>query len=338
MSKVSYRKLQFIVMLLMISLAGFKPSYAGNVLATGNLHACAIQEDETLICWGDDADDKLGSPAGTFSQIDAGFYFTCGLKTDGSISCWGKDTVGETSPPGGHYKYIATGAYHACALDDYGEAICWGANDKSQSSWLSGPFQALSLGNNHSCGLSLSNAIECWGSDEYGQSGPVNGEFDKINAGFDTTCGVTLNGTASCWGRFENTYGFLKDINFGIDADTDGLSNQSTNEISVCGLKTDNTINCPVMESTPNGVFSYLSTGGDARKICYSSCNAYYAGYHSEFRDYACGVRDNGIIACWGVNVLDRATPPVGTKAKQPSNFISPPKTECEPVVIVVPL
>ncbi|MEN8215926.1 MAG: RCC1 domain-containing protein [Pseudomonadota bacterium] len=58
-------------------------------------HVCAIQEDDTLNCWGANDHNQADPPSGTFSEIEAGFHFNCGLKTDGTIACWGRDTAGK---------------------------------------------------------------------------------------------------------------------------------------------------------------------------------------------------------------------------------------------------
>jgi len=74
------------------------------------------------------------------------------------------------------------------------------------------------------------------------------------------------------------------------------------------------------MSSVPSGVFSYVTTGGHSTYDDPPGSNN--AGYY--FYSFACGIRENGLVACWGVNSNDRATPPVGVKVKQPSGFTPP--------------
>jgi len=90
-------------LLLFGSISLIPHAHAGSTLSAGGNHVCAIQEDDTLICWGWNQYNQADPPSGTFSEIEVGFDFGCGLKTDGTISCWGQDTAGETSPPPGQF-------------------------------------------------------------------------------------------------------------------------------------------------------------------------------------------------------------------------------------------
>ncbi len=314
-------------LLLFCSIFLISNAHAGSTLSAGIDHVCAIQEDDTLICWGANDHNQADPPSGTFSEIEVGFYFGCGLKTDGTISCWGQDTTGETSPPPGKFIQVAVGGEHACALPDNGEPICWGANGSSQSSPLPGPFQQLALGDAHSCGLKADGSVECWGNNSDEQSNVAADTFSYIAAGYKTTCGVKTDGVAICWGLAANSYGYLTQIDFAVNGDPDGTAHQSTKEFSICGLKADSSLSCPTMSSVPSGVFSYVATGGHVVRPCHDDCNHSWAKYHYEFSGFACGIRENGLVACWGENHNDRATPPVGVKLKQPSDFTPPSNT-----------
>ncbi len=41
-------------------------------------------------------DGQATPPAGTFTQIDAGYQSNCGLKSDGTLACWGDNTYGQS--------------------------------------------------------------------------------------------------------------------------------------------------------------------------------------------------------------------------------------------------
>ena len=131
------------------------------VVATGNLHACALTEDGAAYCWGGNGSGELGNgttitPVGprppvrvlgglVFRSIDCGDQFTCGLTADGTAYCWGLNGFGvlgngslvQSSVPvpvaGGHrFQSISTGDWHACAVTTDGLAYCWGRNDYAQ--------------------------------------------------------------------------------------------------------------------------------------------------------------------------------------------------------------
>jgi hypothetical protein len=294
--------------------------YAGNVLSAGTDHVCGIKDDNTLICWGDNSQNQADPPDGTFKEVSAGFYFNCALSTEGKVACWGRDTSGETSPPPGQFIQIEAGGNHACALAASGAPICWGANGSSQVSYPPGPFQQLTLGNAHSCGLKADGTVECWGDGSSGQANIAADTFSSIVAGFQTTCGIKTDGVAICWGKTEKSYGYLTQIDYGVT----GPGGYQTNDGSpiLCGLKADKTLSCPSLDTVPSGVFSYVTVGGI--NICYDNCGS-PANYQSwVFYSFACGIRENGVVACWGVNNNDRATPPVGVTLRQPTGFTPP--------------
>jgi len=49
-------------------------------ISAGGYHACGLQSDGALACWGWDAAGQSTPPAGTFTQVSSGWQFTCGLK------------------------------------------------------------------------------------------------------------------------------------------------------------------------------------------------------------------------------------------------------------------
>lgn len=304
---------------------------AGSTLSAGVYHVCGIKNDDsTVLCWGDNSKGQTDAPGGTFLEISAGYWFNCGLKSDYTIVCWGKDIAGETSPPGDtipkgkQFTQIETGAYHACALQSDGNVRCWGNNSNSQSVYLPGPFKQLALGDSHSCGLRNDGSVECWGYDGNGQASTPSDTFTSIVAGYRTTCGVKEDEVAVCWGYNSKTYGYLNDIAVSIYGDNDGTANQSKNApiIGFCGIRADNTVSCPDMDTVPSGKFSAIVTSGDETHPCHQFCGQLNAMHHYEFRGFACGIRENNLVACWGYNTKGRATPPVGVEIK---HFVEPP-------------
>ena len=75
----------------------------------GYRHACALLEDSTVLCWGDNRDGQLGSiltdvgleHAGAMpdvsdaEEVTAGAFHTCVVHTDGTVSCWGRNSDGQ---------------------------------------------------------------------------------------------------------------------------------------------------------------------------------------------------------------------------------------------------
>jgi len=279
--KTPFNWLTWLVFLAVSSLL-ISNAYAGGVLSAGMEHVCGIKDDSTLICWGRNHINQADPPEGTFTQVSAGFNFNCALKTDASLACWGLDSAGETSPPPGQFIQVETGSKHVCALGYDGVPICWGSNSSNQVDFLPGPFQQLALGSEHSCGLKADGTVACWGSDEQGQSTPpAETTFSSIFAGHLTTCGIKNDLATICWGYENRSYGYLTQIDFAAYSS------------ALCGLKVDNTASCPSMSGVPHDVFTDVTIGG----------------YNSDSR-FACGIKTDGLAACWGYNGYSQATPP----------------------------
>jgi len=331
---VNFRWLLWLVLIGISNLLVFNVQ-AGSTLSAGIDHVCGIKNDDsTVLCWGDNSEGQTDAPGGTFLEISAGAYFNCGLKSDHTIVCWGKDFSGETSPPGDtipkgkQFTQIETGYSHACALQSDGNVRCWGNNSSSQSVYLPGPFKQLALGNAHSCGLRNDGSVECWGNDGKGQASTPSDTFTSIVAGYHTTCGVKEDEVAVCWGYNSKVYGYLNDIAVSITGDSDGTANQSTPIIGFCGIRADNTVSCPDMDTVPSGKFSSIVIGGNNLRLCHYKCDyAYQKEHHYEYRGFACGIRENNLVACWGYNAKGRATPPVGVEIK--SDRSPPPSLLC---------
>ncbi|MDN5923903.1 MAG: hypothetical protein L0H70_02760 [Xanthomonadales bacterium] len=183
---------------------------ASSIAAGGN-HTCAASSDETVYCWGENADGQLGdgltSRAVPFeaegddgygqrgNEVVAGLNFSCAMDYP-EVDCWGSNDFGQlaNSDPGIRYSSIAlgvaaaisAGAYHVCALTSAGAVMCWGNNTfgelgrGSSGGFSATPAQvygldsgvvALSMGYNHSCALKADGSVWCWGRNADGQLG-----------------------------------------------------------------------------------------------------------------------------------------------------------------------
>ena len=66
-----------------------------------------------------------------YIAISSGANHVCAIAEDGSIMCWGDDDYGQVSdrPTTGSFTHISSGDNHTCALRDDGAVICWGSID-----------------------------------------------------------------------------------------------------------------------------------------------------------------------------------------------------------------
>ncbi|SVB87742.1 uncharacterized protein METZ01_LOCUS240596, partial [marine metagenome] len=88
---------------------------------------------------------QVSLPTGrTASSVSNGYYHTCAVLDDDSLYCWGQnwngqigdDTTTDSSTPvevslptGRTASSVATGRYHTCAVLDDGSLYCWGDNN-----------------------------------------------------------------------------------------------------------------------------------------------------------------------------------------------------------------
>lgn len=194
---------------------------------------------------------------GRVKSISAGKLHTCALLDEGSVRCWGNNrqgqlgyghtkNVGDTAHPadagdvpvGGLVHQIATGRAHTCALLDEGKMRCWGWNRHGQLGYghttnignatypkaagdidVGGPVKEIATGGLHTCALLETGNVRCWGDNEFGQLGyghtrpvgneygpwsmgdlPLGGRAVAIEAGDFHTCALLEDERLRCWG------------------------------------------------------------------------------------------------------------------------------------------
>jgi cysteine-rich repeat protein len=259
---------------------------AATVLASSNVHACAIKADGTLLCWGATVSGQSTPPPGTFRAVTAGYLHSCGIRTDGTVACWGDNTAGQATAPAGTFKAIAAGgpfsaASFTCGIRMDGDIRCWGGDETR----ITGTFRAVAAGERHACAIRTDGKVICWGNGDYGGTFIPN-EWDNVRwvglgLGPDYSCGIQTNNTASCWGSHVPEYpqGTFKAL--------------AASPIHICGIRTDDTIACfgddygSGQSTPPPGSFKALAVG---------------AGH-------SCGLHADGKAECWGGSDVVPAPP-----------------------------
>ena len=158
----------------------------------------------------------------TALDIAIGGNFSCALLDNETIKCWGDNNDGQVGPGwsnthehspvevalGSHVPIsLSAGGYHACAVTDEGELICWGSNWAGQlgrgtsgtGQWgapseVSLPNNALaeavSLEKDSTCFLRTDAEVHCFGS-SYNLTAPNQG--DPIDFSPDNAANVTFS-------------------------------------------------------------------------------------------------------------------------------------------------
>ena len=177
-------------------------------------HTCAIKSDDSLWCWGSNANGRTGLntaigdtldpvqvSVGPWASVSAGPSHTCAIDNLGVLHCWGANDSAQLASgvlggdvllptaiaEGGHWSMVQTGARHTCALTNGGVFKCWGDNSNSffgngesitlkfpKEVTVAGATKSIGLGGDHSCAISESQKLHCWGSNANGRTGLNN--------------------------------------------------------------------------------------------------------------------------------------------------------------------
>jgi alpha-tubulin suppressor-like RCC1 family protein len=261
-------------------------------ISAGKYHTCALLDNASVKCWGDNGNGQLGID----NYTDMG-------KTSGSMAQLPVVNLGT----GRTATALAAGSQFSCAIIDNASVKCWGKNDKGQlgidnDTRMGGTTgsmallpvvnlgtgrtaTAISAGGSHMCALLDNASVKCWGSGNVGQLGLDNGSSSYqgdesgsmaslpginlgtgrtatvIAAGTYHTCALLDNASVKCWGY--NANGRL-----GIDNTTD-MGDHSGEVAQLTGIN--------------------LGTGRTATAL---------AGGNS----HTCAVLDNTSVKCWGLN------------------------------------
>jgi alpha-tubulin suppressor-like RCC1 family protein len=275
-----------------------------SVVASGFYHTCAIKEDYSLWCWGENSSGQLGIPElygenatePQFVMNDVVFVSvnganTCAIKKDGTLWCWGDNSWGQ----------IGDGSF---------------GGDVSQPTFVMDQVLKVSVGYRHTCAIKSDGSLWCWGNNQYGQLGdgtvgttrpflvqPIDMSRDvlDVSAGSDHTCAVKTDGSLWCWGR--NDRGQLGD---GTSVGKvipkrifeSGIKKISTGDKYTCAIKNDSSLWC--WGENNSGQLGLGVIGGyytipqpvtnDVIRVSTS------IGAHT------CAVKSDGSIFCWGNN------------------------------------
>jgi alpha-tubulin suppressor-like RCC1 family protein len=174
-------------------------------IAAGEEHTCAIANDSSLWCWGQNSSGQLAQavnpPIGTLAQVlpaeakswtrvAAGQLHTCGVRTGGSVTCWGRNTDGQIGAgtigeaklapavvgASGFSDNIAGGVNHTCAIKTDKTLWCWGKNANNQ------------LGDNTTTDRLTPTQI---GADA---------DWALVSLGNLSSCALKTDGSLWCWG------------------------------------------------------------------------------------------------------------------------------------------
>ncbi|UZR29737.1 RCC1 domain-containing protein [Methylococcus mesophilus] len=205
-------------------------------VAAGMLQSCGIRLDGQLLCWGSERARPKEPAEGTFKSVSVGNSHTCAIRHDGWVQCWGADTFQQTDAPEGQFEAVSAGGNHACALLGDGRLVCWGEQSFTAYPAPAGRFQAVVTGESHACAIREDDSVVCWGNDGYGQIKAPEGAFKTLTAGGFHTCGLRFDGVSVCWGRDD-----AGQSNVPVG---EGFKVLSAGGMTSCGIRSDDSWQC----------------------------------------------------------------------------------------------
>ena len=357
-------------------------------ISLGTSHTCAILDDDSLKCWGNNISGKLGdgtitnrhSPTPvdlgtgrTAKAISLGTSHTCAILDDDSLRCWGNNTYGQMGagtttrghPPtavdlgvGRTAKAVNPGEWRTCAILDDDSLVCWGFNNKGQlgdgtttnrhaptlvnlgagRSARAIRFGGTTNANAHTCAILDDDSLVCWGSNNTGQLGDgtttdrheptavdlgASRTAQVLHVGKSHNCAILDDNSLKCWGA--NGNGQLGDgtttdrnaptaVNLG-----DGRTAQAVQlgKSHTCAILDDNSLKCwganakgqlgdgtTTDRHTPTAVDL-----GDSR-----TAKAVILGDNR-----TCAILDDDSLKCWGDNGSGRLGDGTSTDRNEPT-------------------
>lgn len=141
-----------------------------------------------------------------FASLTLGRTHACGIDTEGELWCWGANDTGQLGDgttesaavptavaTDQRFVQVAADDGFTCAVADGGDAYCWGANvdgrlgdgtedDSTEPVAVSGDlaFVELSAGEVFTCGVTEAGGAWCWGSNRVGWLGDGSGEDSTV--------------------------------------------------------------------------------------------------------------------------------------------------------------
>lgn len=226
-------------------------------LGFASTETCTVREGSAMESIACQLYPRQAATVAPARAITTGAHHACALDAQGAVQCWGSNTFGQlgngatlSSTNASAVRElrgasaIAAGGAHTCAIVN-GSVWCWGLNDRGQLGSTARdercntvaeelfpcarvPVRSLSItdavelaaGDAHTCARIANGRVFCWGSNDDGQLGTGEAsatpapfaravtlgreelsDVIAITAGASHTCALRRDNAVLCWGR-----------------------------------------------------------------------------------------------------------------------------------------
>ena len=171
-------------------------------ISMGDVHTCAVMNDHTVKCWGQNTSGELGNnslvgtsapvPVSGIANADSvtlGAAHSCALLQTQTVKCWGNNAFGQLGDGTTTRRLVPVSvsisgvtqleALHiaTCALKADQTVWCWGETFGSTPTQVSGISTAVAIMHSsgwHGCAVLADSSMKCWGFNNSGQLGNGN--------------------------------------------------------------------------------------------------------------------------------------------------------------------
>jgi len=268
-------------------------------------HACILDQEGQLYCWGTNDYQQLGYPADKrqssmryqirptlrisdlrFQSLTLGVSHTCGLSS-GTVFCWGDNSNGQL-----------------------GDRVTSQTSSAPVPINLAEPVDYILSGGHFACaGSRATNAIYCWGGNYYGELGQTPGrpaysripvqlpvaEFNlrTLSLGHTSGCILDSSGYPSCWGALTGSH-----IPRAIRG-SPPLVGLTVGRLHACGGTKDGEAWC-----WGDNSMGQLGSPGVSLKPpqAFQVTGGILFRYLRAGHDHTCGISRSAEVYCWGDN------------------------------------
>ena len=296
-------------------------------VAPGNTHTCAVVKDsdtsnqtdnddaDSIECWGNHFDGKIGAPLGTYKGLTSHLDYSCAITIDsnplqsgnqnsGAVACWG-DT--------GFLNVSIPAHWHNSLEDDTNVPDPNLPTATPTAIPQRDAIDSISLGEFTTCMLTDAGDVRCFGRNILGEGVPPDGiRADNVILGKQHACIISHYGewgknpavtttNVVCWG----------DDQYGQSTPPEGaFVAVAAGSASTCGVKTDGSVKCWGINQPPNlGLIEGAPTATNFVDV--------KIGYTRNY-EHACALATDGSVTCWGNS--DRTGPDSG-ETNVPAGF-----------------